>query len=290
MKRFLPFAFVAAALIVATPAFGDEPKQPAKDEAKKAKVKTVEAKKVDAKKQKVQVQFRAVASIVVGRNLLNPITMVRMPKVKEEIKLTDEQDVKIQEAFTNLKIKQRELYADIRKVPANERAQKYAELREKVQALQNETYETIKKSLKPEQSVRLDELAIQRQGIRALTTKDVATKLKISDEQQKKVAAAFQEQQASTQKLAQELRNQAIDHNQYQEKIQELQQRTDKKIMVDILTMAQQTRFKQMQGKKFDFGMPNIRAVPFRAIQLKIQPQQLKKLKIQAVPAEKPEK
>ena len=275
MKRFLPLTLLAAALIVAAPALADDAKEPAKKEP----VKKVQLKDVQIKKIQIQLQPNvAFFSVVTTSSVSNPITLVRMPQVKAEIKLTDEQDAKIQEAFQNLSQKRRGLYAGLGKIPAQERAKKIAELQKKYQAQQNETYVAIKKSLKPEQVERLEQLAIQRQGVRALSTNEVVKKLKLTKEQQEKVATAFTKQTAQLRQLSLEMRNQQIDRNEYQEKRLEVQKAIEKKIMVEILTMAQQTRFDQMKGKAFDFGNRNGLGVQLNAIQIQVRPLQLKKL------------
>ncbi|MCH7725184.1 MAG: hypothetical protein IH991_01695 [Planctomycetes bacterium] len=261
MKRLIPFAFLAS-FVLALPAMiaADDKEEPAKKEP----VKKEDPKQVKPRVQiKGQPRIRLVApGLGVGRAAnLNPINLLRNPKIKEEIKLTDEQETKIQEV--------------------NQKGQKKrAEL---IRKQQEATNQAIIETLKPEQRVRLEQLAVQQQGIRALSNPRIAKKLEISDEQSEKIAAAWIGLSNKQRQLFQDVTDGKVARDERAAKQKVIQEETEKEIM-EILTMAQQTRFKQMQGKKFDFGR---RIQLFRAngvIRLQIEARPLDRAKIKRVP------
>jgi len=138
---------------------------------------------------------------------------------------------------------------------------------------------------------RLEQISIQRQGLLALNNPKVSKKLKLTEEQLKKIAAVRSEGAKKRQQLIQDLRAGNLDRTQLAGKIEEIQQQTEKEVM-EALTMEQQTRFEQMQGEKFDFGRANARFLPVpapAAIKLRIEAKPLERKRIQPAPEKKKE-
>ena len=254
MKRLIPFAFMAG-LVLALPAIiaADDKEEPAKKDP---------VKKEDPAEQvrpRVQIRGRGVG----GRGGFgraanqNPINLLRNPKIKEEIQLTDEQETKIQEVNA-------------------EGQKKRAELLKKQQEATNEA---IRETLEPEQRVRLEQLAVQQQGIRALSNPEIAKKLKISDEQSEKIAAARRALTDKQRQLFQDIRDGIVARDELAAKGKAAREKSEKEIL-EILTMEQQTRFKEMQGKKFNFGQRGRGG----AIRLQLQARPLNRAEIKRAP------
>ena len=258
MKRLIPFAFLAG-LVLALPAIiaADDKEEPAKKEP---------VKKEDPKQVKPRVQIIGQprrAGVARAANL-NPINLLRNPKIKEEIKLTDEQETKIQEVNAEGQKKRAEL------------------LRKQQQA----TNEAIRETLEPEQRARLEQLAVQQQGIGALSDPKIAKKLKISDEQSEKIVAARRGLTDKQRQLFQDIRDGIVARDELLAKQKAAREEMEKEIL-EILTMAQQTRFKEMQGKKFNFGgggrgrggaiRLQIQARPLNRAEIKRAPEKQKK-------------
>ncbi|MBC8350782.1 MAG: hypothetical protein H8E66_02270 [Planctomycetes bacterium] len=102
--------------------------------------------------------------------------------------------------------------------------------------------------LEPQQASRLSELYRQRDGLRAFERPEVATKLKLTDEQKSRIKSLREtfvdgRQRGSTPEQRRELR----------EKEQEA--------LRDLLNEEQQTLWKELLGKPFDFLSPSRRGL-----------------------------
>jgi hypothetical protein len=279
MKRFLSFACFATALVVTVgTSVADDQEKPDKKEKPKIEIRARPA-----------IRLVAPGLTAARTSVYDPLSLVRNAKVKEEIKLTDEQSVQIDELFAKLTAARREITATLRGAAAEERQKKLAEIQEKMKAQSDDANKKIEKALKPEQLARLEQLSIQRQGLLALNNPKVSKKLKLTEEQLEKIAAVRSEGTKKRQQLIQDLRTGNLDRTQLAGKIKEIQQQTEKEVM-EALTMEQQTRFEQMQGEKFEFGRANARFFPVPAagaIRLRIEAKPLERKRIQPAPAKK---
>lgn len=114
--------------------------------------------------------------------------LVRRDSVKEELKITPEQDEKIREAttgsmpdFSAIGEKWRSATTD------EERAKIGEEMRLETEKRRKETEAKIKTILTPEQFTRVEQLALQEAGLSSLRDETVASGLKLTDDQKKKV-------------------------------------------------------------------------------------------------------
>lgn len=247
----------------------------------------------EKKKARVEIKarpaIRLLAPTIAVRNarLNNSLILVRNPKVMEEIKLSEEQSTKIDELFQELTAARRGITAELRGVPAAKRQKKLAEIQKKISEKTNEINKAIEKTLDPDQVARLEQLAIQRQGLAALSNPQIAKKLKLTEEQLQKIAAIRTEGLKKRQQLIQDARAGIVDRGQLAEKTKKIEEQTKKEVLL-VLTMEQQTRFNLMQGEAFDFGRTNARffvAPAAGAIRLKVEAVPLERRKI-----EKPQK
>ncbi|OWK37952.1 hypothetical protein FRUB_07072 [Fimbriiglobus ruber] len=129
-----------------------------------------------------------------------PTTLLRTKIVKEDLKVTDEQDTKIQAWAKEFATKTRETMTEkLKDVPMDERFQKMAE----ITAENNKTaYTELSSILKPEQITRLKQIGVQVAGARAFRDPEVVAALKLTDDQKDKVKDTL----AASAKESQELR------------------------------------------------------------------------------------
>jgi Spy/CpxP family protein refolding chaperone len=157
--------------------------------------------------------------------------LLQAKSVQEELKLSGDQVKKI----TELAEKQRSAMKD---VPREER-------RAKREELAKANNKAIGEILKPEQLKRVKQIALQQQGVMALTfNEEVAKALKISEDQKDKI----REIQS---KMREEMRGAFGD----QEKMQKLRKQMSEKVM-GVLTAEQKTKLKEMQGEPFKGEIP----------------------------------
>lgn len=261
MKRTLQIALLSAMVLLAASAAkaADAKKDQPQPKLKKRAIQL----------QPGQIRFFPGGAINTSAGLL------RNPKVQEELKLTDEQKNKIKEAHAKLNAERRELFAAAQGLQGQERNKKFREASQKLQKKTAEVNKTIKDSLTKEQSERLDQISLQRMGLRALSNKEIAAKLKITDEQKQKIVDVQAESQQKLIQLRQDVRNGNVERAKYRGKIQEINKETEKNTL-EVLTKEQQAEFDKLKGEKFDFPQRQ-----FRAIQ--IQPGQLKQIQGQPI-------
>ncbi len=128
----------------------------------------------------------------------NPIQLLQNPKVKEELKLTDEQITKIKEVESTLLSQVttaskavKEKYKAIEALPKDkqdaEKKKLAAEIESGVATLTKESQTKMSSILKPEQEKRAKEILLQKFDFGIVTKDDYTTELKITAEQKKKL-------------------------------------------------------------------------------------------------------
>lgn len=120
------------------------------------------------------------------------ITLLTMPEVQKEVKITESQKPRINELQEELRDKMREVmdginFQQIFSLSEDERDQKMTEMRNKTESTVQAIDEKLAKDLKPDQISRLDQLVLQRFTLAALSRDDIAKKLKLTDEQRTKL-------------------------------------------------------------------------------------------------------
>jgi Spy/CpxP family protein refolding chaperone len=171
--------------------------------------------------------------------------LLRQESVQKELKLTPEQINKVEDLSENIREKFREVF----EAPEEERGKKMQELRK-------ENEKAVAQILKPEQVKRLKQISYQRQGSRAFTDTDVAKALQLTDEQQKKIREINEE---AGRKMRELFQPGMPPDDETRQKITELQKASADRIM-KLLTEAQKTKWKELQGEPFKgeirFGPP----------------------------------
>jgi hypothetical protein len=134
--------------------------------------------------------------------------------------------------------------------------EKFAEMAKDREKLTEEIKTTVETTLTTDQKTRLKQIERQRDGVRAFTTDEVATALKLTDEQKNKVKGISEE-------MTKDLRELGGGGgfgmgNVDPEKLAEIQKKTQKvrrealEKVNEILTADQKAEWKKMSGEYFD--------------------------------------
>jgi hypothetical protein len=180
--------------------------------------------------------------------------LLRVDAIQEAVKVTDDQDLKLDEARDELNEAAQAArgegggFGNFQDLSDEEREQALARFREL--AAQRATAEKAKVAeiLDEAQMKRLGEIFIQVAGSDALSDADVAAALKITDDQKEKIQAAQQE--ARTTRF-QELQD--LEGEERTARLEELRKEADTKI-VALLTADQQKQFEDMKGETLELS------------------------------------
>jgi Spy/CpxP family protein refolding chaperone len=166
--------------------------------------------------------------------------LLRSEQVQQELKLSEDQKAKLQEAGQQVMND----FMALRDVDPAQRAQKM----EEVQKTINDKVNTI---LSPDQAARLKQISTQLQGSAALMNPEVAQELGLSEDQKEKLKDVF----TGMQSKFGELRNAAPEER--AAKTQQLRKEMDDQAL-PILTAQQREKFDKMQGAKFELDMSSL--------------------------------
>lgn len=160
--------------------------------------------------------------------------LLTQESVQKDLKLSEEQVKKVQD----LQAKQREARQGLRDLSQEER-------RTKMQEQAKESQKALKEVLDARQQTRLHQIGLQREGARALSRKDVAETLALSDEQKEKIKTIQEE----ARKEMGELRG-AGNNEDNRKKFAEIRKNTEEKVM-GVLSAEQKTKLEKMKGEPF---------------------------------------
>ena len=160
------------------------------------------------------------------------------PAVKKEIKLTDEQDKKVQQELGDL----------IQEGPNGSKQLMIGPGQDL-----DDVDQRIEKLLNAEQIKRLYELHLQRIGYRGLTLPRVAKELKISGDQEAKIESILEEYQRKLMEKMQEQQQEGGVIRVTPEMTAELDREMAKELE-KTLTAEQKKKWEAMQGAKFTFS------------------------------------
>jgi hypothetical protein len=184
------------------------------------------------------------------------------PEVQKELGISDEQKGLIDDMLAGLREEGQKVFGsfnpqDFQNLTDEERQKRREEVGKKFEELNKKTEENVAMILEPKQLDRLNQLRLQREGIRAFGRDDVAEKLGLSAEQREKINAIFESlrpdpsqfRNFNFQNLSDEDRAKLREQGEQMRQKGE-QARTD---IVNLLTPEQKEKWEAMQGKKFDF-------------------------------------
>jgi Spy/CpxP family protein refolding chaperone len=178
------------------------------------------------------------------------VALLNLEAVQKELKLTEEQVTKVQEATKNLRAEMREQRAALRDItnPQERRAKATALSAE----LDRKARQALRDVLSREQWMRLFQIRIQVGGtLAALTNPRLAARLKLTDEQNQKLAEIQKTTQAKTSAIMGELST--LSQEERTEKLAEvrkLRQKADQDALA-VLNADQKEAFNKMKGEPF---------------------------------------
>ena len=181
--------------------------------------------------------------------------LVGREQVQKELKVTEEQEAKIKEITDAASASGRELFSGLRDLSEDERRKKFAELREQMTKAAEEIGKKIAAVLNETQNARLNQIVLQQQGNRALTSKDTIAKLSITKDQQQQIKDLMDAQSEMQRELFSGLRDipreeRAAKFAELGKKREEITTETNKAVMA-VLTASQKTQFEQLKGAEF---------------------------------------
>jgi len=184
------------------------------------------------------------------------LTLASAKPIQEELKLGEDELFFVAQLNEDFRADSRELYSGIdwRSLPEEERKTKFEDLGKKRAALVKESEKGLTELLTESQSKRLDEIALQLMGVRALSNDDVTKKLKLTSDQKKGVEDAFKAADDDRRKMFEEMRAGGGGRDGLEamrEKFDEARKKGDAKVLA-VLTADQKKQFDEMKGKPFE--------------------------------------
>ena len=191
----------------------------------------------------------------------NPLIALRNQKIQEDLKLDNDQIEEVKEAYQEVSKARRGIFQKLRGLKPEERQKK---MQESMKKFNTDSAAKAKEILDDKQYARLQQIMVQMQGTRALQNPEIQKKLKVTEDQTKKIADVQKSVQEKRRKIMQDLRANGgrIDFKKFREKTQELNKQIEKNTL-EVLTKEQREQFEKMKGKKIDLGRGRgLRAVP----------------------------
>lgn len=164
----------------------------------------------------------------------SPLSLLGQKSVQDELKMTEDQVKKA----TELAEKMRGNRQDFQNLSREEIQKKLAERAEASEKAMAEF-------LKPEQLTRVNQIALQQQGARALASEKVADGVKLSAEQKEKVKGIMEEYNTALRAAFQGGFN-----DETRKKMEELRKSTDEKL-TGLLSAEQKATWTKLQGEPF---------------------------------------
>lgn len=162
------------------------------------------------------------------------LLLLRQPSVQKELKLTEAVTEKVHKYC----------------MQQWDKAQKAGSLNESEQdkeftKLAKENEQFVAETLTKEQAKRLHQITLQNAGLLCVTRKEIASKLKLTEEQKKQLPKLHKEAHHEVEELLY-----VTSKEQRREKLQELRE-TNRKRLLDLLTDEQEVVWKEMIGSPF---------------------------------------
>lgn len=189
-----------------------------------------------------------------GRTM-NASALLGSEQVQKEIGLEGEKLEAVKEILEKSRAAAREAFSsfgNIRELEGDAREKAIADMRAKQQEASKGVAEKLNKHLTKEQQTRLDQIALQLQGARALEDEKVAAKLELKDEQQLEIIDINEETRQAQRKMMEGLREGGREgFAQMREKIEAQRKEIETKLLA-VLTDAQKAQFNELKGKPFE--------------------------------------
>lgn len=179
---------------------------------------------------------------------IDKLTLASAKPIQEELKLGEDELFFVKQLSDELRADSRELFTglDFRNLSDEKRE----ELGKKRAELVKEAEKGLAELLTEAQSKRLDEIALQLMGMRALSNEDVAKKLKMTSDQKKSIEDARKSADDERRKMFEEMRA-GGGFEGVREKMEASRKKSDEK-MLAVLSDEQKKQFDEMKGKPFE--------------------------------------
>jgi hypothetical protein len=187
-----------------------------------------------------------------GGGGMSAAMLLRMPEVRKELKVSEDQGRDIDELLESASDRGRDNRDDFQDLDEEERQQRLDEIRKKAAEANKATDEKLAKILDEKQSERLTQLRLQREGFNALAQPDFAKQLGVSEEQQDKIRKAQEKlrPQGGARPEFQDMSDE--ERQEFFAKMQKDREDAEKE-MTAVLTADQQAKWKQLKGEEFEF-------------------------------------
>ncbi len=190
-----------------------------------------------------------------GRSRSSLLGLLRIEQVQKELKLKDDQIARIKTISEKLRTEMRAQYTELRKIKdETERRAKMTELRTQYESKSRKQIQDV---LAREQMGRLYQIRAQYRAVaETLSSKYVADKLKLTDDQKKKIAKISADSRTKQSAIYRTMRG--ADEKKRAEaskKLREMRAEADKQAL-ELLTDEQGKAFEKMKGKKFELKTP----------------------------------
>jgi Spy/CpxP family protein refolding chaperone len=180
--------------------------------------------------------------------------LLRMEQVQKELKLSEEQVTKVATIGEELRESMREQYTALRDI--EDRGQRREKMTELSAQFDQKAREKLGDVLEKEQMTRLNQIRMQvRAVMESLDDKDVAKQLKLTEEQQKKLAQIKKDTQIKQSELYGTMRGASREQRtEVFQKLRKIRNDADKQAL-ELLTAEQKEAFEKMKGDKIELPM-----------------------------------
>jgi hypothetical protein len=175
--------------------------------------------------------------------------------VQKEAEIVEDQVAELRQLAEKLRSERGQAdRPDWRNMSEEDRQAAMTQMRDQMAKQTAAANQEVEKILLPPQVKRLKEIALQQQGIRALTNDEVATALNLNATQKEKIAAQIEENQGQMRE-----RMQGIDRANWREEAAKIRTEMEGKVL-SVLTSAQKAKFEEMKGEAFEMPQPQFGA------------------------------
>jgi hypothetical protein len=187
-----------------------------------------------------------------GRGI-NLLKLTQFEAVQEEVELGEDKQAEIKQLAEKLRAERSGERPDFDTMSEDERETFFAELRERRKKETETANSGLAKILTKQQMDRLTQISLQLRGVHALTDPEVAKKLDLSDDQQKKITEAMSARDETIRKRRQELLRTDRDDERpkIREELPKLRKEQDEKVFA-VLNDQQKQQFEKMKGEPFE--------------------------------------
>lgn len=191
---------------------------------------------------------------------LQNVFLLRAEEVQKELGVNDEQAAQLNDIAMRLQQDAFEIISGLQDLTPEEQKEAMPEIMKMVAEKGEQTQAAVNDILDKTQRERLAELSLQARGAQALEDKEVRDALKITGDQEGKLAAIREEGMQAIQEAFSKLRAGGGDQGDIRKQMRELRDKLSEKAFA-VLTPEQRETFEKMKGAEFKF--PPRRGFPF---------------------------